>query len=54
MGLQTRTYHNESNPQTPRATDQIITFQILRFLEKVALMPGGRLTPREVLRSHPF
>jgi hypothetical protein len=30
--------------------EQIITVRILRFLEKVALIPGGRLT-REVLRS---
>jgi len=29
---------------------QILTVRILRFLERVALMPGGRLT-REVLRS---
>jgi hypothetical protein len=31
--------------------EQIIHVRILRFLEKVAHMPGGRLT-REVLRSH--
>jgi hypothetical protein len=30
--------------------EQIITVWILRFLEKVTLMPEGRLT-REVLRS---
>jgi hypothetical protein len=31
--------------------EQIITVRILRFLEKVALIPGGRLT-QEVLRVH--
>jgi hypothetical protein len=31
--------------------EQIIHVRILRFLDKVAQMPGGRLT-REVLRSH--
>jgi hypothetical protein len=31
--------------------EQIIHVRILRFLEKVAFVPGGRLS-REVLRSH--
>jgi hypothetical protein len=36
----------------PPTKKQIITVRILRFLGKVALMPGGRLT-REILRSQP-
>jgi hypothetical protein len=54
MGLQIRTYHNEINlhdPELPTIMEQIMNVWILRFLEKVAHMPEGRLT-REVLRSH--
>jgi hypothetical protein len=37
--------------ELPTMDEQIIHVRILRFLEKVAHIPGGRLT-REVLRSH--